>query len=138
MLQIITFQNICTGIIVIGSVVPTYSDNGAPPRLPNGWYAIHLSMPNGSIRNGITVPEKNETTADRMTHISHTTFRILSVTQKNKNSKAKPNDAHNIKDGMTQSVLGIICIPSSDAIIAIGSENINNVGIHSPTVRDMT
>jgi len=95
-------------------------------------------MPNGKIRNGMTVPEKKETIADRMTHISQTTLRNLSVKQKNRNSNAKPSDAHNIKDGITQSVCGTICIPKIGAIKAIGKENRSNVGIHSPTVRDMT
>ena len=95
-------------------------------------------MPNGSILNGMTVPEKNETIAERITHISHTTLRILSVTHKNKNSSANPSEAHKINDGITQSVCGIICIQNSGAIAAIGRENINSVGIHSPTVRDIT
>ena len=95
-------------------------------------------MPNGNIRNGITVPEKNDIIAERMTHINQTTFLSRRVMQKNKNSNANPNDAHKMSDGITHIVCGRMLIPNSGAITAIGMENSKSDGIHSPIVREMT
>ena len=66
-IHITMFQMIWAGITSEALALPTYRDRKAPPRLPKGWYWNHLSMPKGSIRKGITVPEKKDTTALLMT-----------------------------------------------------------------------
>jgi len=135
--QRIKFQAICVIIIRAGSDVPTNSDNGAPPKLPKGWYSKIVVNPNGSIRNGITVPENSETTAILIEYTSQDMLLSFIVKQAKMKSTAKPREIHNNNEGKNHIVAGVIVIFNKGAINSIGIENIKNMGIHPPIVCDM-